>query len=80
MKILLSVRQRSTVAGTNALMCNLGWLVGISLGLVVPLQYYGLALGLPSLLFLLVCWLLVESPIWLVRRERLEEAVKEREM
>ena len=41
------------------MMDNLGWLIGISLGLVVPLQYYGLALGLPSLLFLLASWLLV---------------------
>ena len=67
------------MAGTNALMQNLGWLTGISLGLVVPLQYYSLALGLPSLVFLAVCWLLVESPIWLVRRERVAEAEKGRE-
>ena len=61
------------------MMDNLGWLIGISLGLVVPLQYYSLALGLPSLVFLAVCWLLVESPIWLVRRERVAEAEKGRE-
>ena len=76
----LVLRLRSTVAGANTLIGNLGWLIGISLGLVVPLQYYALALGFPSVLFLLVCWVLVESPIWLVRRERLGEAVKEREM
>ena len=60
-------------------MDNLGWLIGISLGLVVPLQYYSLVLCLPSVLFLLVCWVLVESPIWLVRRERIGEAEKGRE-
>ena len=61
------------------MMDNLGWLIGISLGLVVPLQYYSLVLCFPSVLFLLVCWVLVESPIWLVRRERIGEAEKGRE-
>ena len=58
----------------NTLMMNLGWLIGISLGLVVPLEYYSLVLCLPSLLFLSVSWLLVETPMWLVRNSREEEA------
>ena len=58
---------RSSVASLNTLMSNLGWLIGISLGLVVPLQFYSLALAFPSLLFLMVCPALVESPIWLLR-------------
>ena len=64
------IRYRSSVASLNTLMSNLGWLIGISLGLVVPLQFYSLALCFPSLLFLLVCPALVESPIWLLRREK----------
>ena len=59
----------------NALMIHLGWLMGISLGLLVPLEYYSLVLCLPSVLFLSVCWLLVESPMWLVRKDRKEEAI-----
>ena len=59
----------------NLLMTNLGWLIGISLGLLVPLEYYSLVLCLPSVLFLSVCWLLVESPMWLVRQNRKEEAI-----
>ena len=59
----------------NTLMENLGWLIGTSLGLLVPLEYYSLFLCLPSVLFLSVCWLLVESPMWLVRKDRKEEAV-----
>ena len=61
------IRYRSSVASLNTLMSNLGWLIGISLGLVVPLQFYSLALAFPSLLFLMVCPALVESPIWLLR-------------
>ena len=68
------IKFRSSVASMNTLMSNLGWLIGICLGLVVPLQYYSLALAFPSLLFLLVCWVLVESPIWLLRKENKEEA------
>ena len=59
----------------NSLMKNLGWLIGISLGLVVPLEYYSLVLCLPSLLFLSVSWILVETPIWLIRNNRKQEAV-----
>ena len=59
----------------NNLMTNLGWLIGISLGLLVPLEYYSLVLCLPDVLFLSVCWLLVESPMWLVRKDRKEEAI-----
>ena len=68
------IKYRSSVASLNTLMSNLGWLIGISLGLVVPLQFYSLALCFPSILFLLVSWALVESPIWLLRREDKEGA------
>ena len=44
------------------------------LGLVVPVQYYGFPLCCPSVLFLLLCWRLPESPVWLMRRSREEEA------
>ena len=63
------------MASINKLMDNLGWLIGISLGLVVPLEYYSLVLCLPSVLFLSVWWVLVESPMWLVRKDRKDEAI-----
>ena len=63
------------MASINKLMDNLGWLIGISLGLLVPLEYYSLVLCLPSVLFISVCWLLVESPMWLVRKDRKDEAI-----
>ena len=68
-------RHRSTMVSINSLMKNLGWLIGISLGLVVPLKNYSLVLCLPSLLFLSVSWLLVETPMWLLRNNRKQEAV-----
>ena len=68
-------RHRSAMVSINTLMDNLGWLIGISLGLLVPLENYSFVLCLPSVLFLSVCWLLVESPMWLVRQNRKEEAI-----
>ena len=68
------IKYRSSVASLNTLMSNLGWLIGISLGLVVPLQFYSLALCFPSILFLLVSWAVVESPIWLLRRDDKDRA------
>ena len=55
------------MASITNLMSNLGWLIGISLGLVVPVQYYSLVLASPSLLFLAVSWRIPESPIWQIR-------------
>ena len=43
-------------------------------GLVIPIKVYSLALSLPSLVFMAVCWKMPESPIWLMRRGREEEA------
>ena len=41
---------------------------------MVPVQYYAFSLCCPSLVFLLLCWRLPESPVWLMRRGREEEA------
>ena len=68
------IRFRSSVASMNTLMSNLGWLIGISLGLVVPLQFYSIALCFPSVIFLVVSWNMVESPIWLLRRGEQDRA------
>ena len=58
------------MSGLNSFTNNLGTLLGLCLGLVVPLQYYAFPLCCPSLVFLLLCWRLPESPVWLIRRKQ----------
>ena len=52
----------------------MGTLAALCLGLVVPVQFYAFPLCCPSLVFLLLCWLLPESPVWLMRNNREREA------
>ena len=68
------IRHRETLSGLNSFTNNLGTLLGLCLGLVVPVQYYAFPLCCPSLVFLLLCWRLPESPVWLMRNSREEEA------
>ena len=58
----------------NTLHGNVGWLTGLVVGLVIPIKVYSLALSLPSLVFMLICWKMPESPVWLMRRDREAEA------
>ena len=62
------------MSGLNSFTNNLGTLLGLCLGLVVPVQYYAFSLCCPSIIFLFFFWLLPESPVWLMRRGREEEA------
>ena len=59
---------RGHLASLNTFNSNCGWLIGLSLGLVVPVQYFYFTLCFPSLIFLCLCWKLPESPVWLMRR------------
>ena len=62
------------LGGLNSFTNNLGTLLGLCLGLVVPVQYYAFPLCCPSLVFLLLCWRLPESPVWLMRNDKEKEA------
>ena len=68
------IRLRGHLATLNTFNSNCGWLLGLCLGLVVPVQFYYPALATPSLLFLGLGWRLPESPVWLLRRGREREA------
>ena len=68
------IRYRTPLATLNTSSTNMGWLLGLCIGLVSPLHLHYPTLGLSSVLFLLLCWLLPESPVWLMRRGREREA------
>merc|ERR1739836_100846 len=68
------IRHREQLAGLNSFSNNVGTLAALCLGLVVPVQFYAFPLCCPSVLFLLLCWLLPESPVWLMRNNREREA------
>ena len=68
------IRYRGQLATLNTFNGNFGWLLGLCIGLVVPVPFLVITLSSPSLLFLLLCWKLPESPVWLMRRGREEEA------
>ena len=62
------------MAGLNSFTNNVGTLAALCLGLVVPVQFYAFSLCGPSVLFLLLCWLLPESPVWLMRNNKEKDA------
>ena len=68
------IRHRAHLATLNTFNSNCGWLIGLSLGLVIPIQFYYVALCFPSVIFLLLCWKLPESPVWLLRTGQEKEA------
>ena len=62
------IAYRGHLASLNTFNSNCGWLLGLCVGLVVPVQYFYLTLCLPSVMFLFLCWRLPESPVWLMRK------------
>ena len=62
------ITYRGHLASLNTFNSNCGWLLGLSVGLVVPVQYFYFTLCFPSLIFLFLCWRLPESPVWLMRK------------
>ena len=69
-----TISLRGHLSSLNTSNANLGQLIGLSLGLVVPVQYFYFSLCFPSLIFLILCWRLPESPVWLMRRGEEQEA------
>ena len=55
---------------------NVGWLMGLVVGLIIPIKIYSLALSLPSLVFMALCWWLPESPIWLLGHKGEKETIE----
>ena len=57
------IRFRSSLASLNTSNANIGWLSGLCLGLVIPVKFYTCILCFPSVIFLLLCWNMPESPM-----------------
>ena len=61
------LRLRSSLTSFATFQVIFGWTIGICLGLVVPLKFYALSLCAPNFIFILFCWKIPESPVWLLR-------------
>merc|ERR1712212_351803 len=70
------IRLRSSLGSINTLNANGGYLYGMLAAILVPIEYLSLATILPSALFLALCYLMPESPVWLMRKGREGEARK----
>ena len=68
------IRLRSSLTSFATFQVIFGWTIGICLGLVVPLKFYAIALCAPNFIFIIFCWNLPESPVWLLRSNRETEA------
>jgi len=71
-----TIRLRGSLGSLNTLNANGGYLYGMLASLVLPVHYLPLVTLLPSALFLLVPCILPESPLWLIRKGRVEEGRK----
>ena len=67
------IRYRSPLATLNTNGVNIGWLLGLCVGLVIPIHLHYPTLCLFSVIFLCLCWFLPESLVWLMRNGRESE-------
>jgi MFS family permease len=70
------IRFRGNMAVLNSSANNLGWLVGLILGRLCPINHLILLYSFPPMLFLFLSPLLPESPLWLTKQGRPEMAKK----
>jgi len=68
------IKLRGTLGSMNTLTTNAGYLYGLALGFFVPVSYLPIFVASPSMLFMVLTWLLTESPIWLAKEGKTEEA------
>jgi len=68
------IKLRGTLGSMNTLTTNAGYLYGLALGFFVPVSYLPIFVASPAMLFMVLIWLLTESPIWLAKEGKTEEA------
>jgi len=70
------VRWRGSLGSCNALTPNAGYLYAIMVGTQFHLKYFPWIMVVPSIIFLLFSWVLVDTPLWYVKMGRKDEARK----
>jgi len=68
------IRLRGLMGSLMTLTPNVGYLYGLLLGALVPVNLVPWVVVGPCVLYLLLSWTLVESPVWLVQQGRSSEA------
>ena len=68
------VQYRGTLGSLNALTPNAGYLYAILVGTNFPLKYFPRIMVLPSLVFIMFSWALVDTPLWFIKVGRREAA------
>jgi len=68
------VRVRGLLGSLNTLTTNGGYLYGLMVGSLVPVRYVPWIIVGPSAVFILLSWYMVESPVWLMKHHRSEQA------
>ena len=69
-----TVRWRGTLGSFNALTPNAGYLYAILVGTQFPLKYFPGIMVVPSMVFILFSWALVDTPLWYIKEGRREQA------
>jgi len=71
------IRWRGTLGSLNALTPNAGYLYGIMVGSLLPVRVFPWVMVGPSILFLLLSWVISDTPLWYMKVGRSSEARKE---
>jgi len=73
MSELSLVRMRGMMGSLNTMTPNAGYLYGLVIGSYVPVHLIPWVIVGPCILFVLLSWYMVESPVWLIKHGRVEE-------
>jgi len=68
------IRLKGSFGSLNTLTINIGYLYGLAASLIIPVHLLPLVSLIPSIIFLLLSPFLPESPVWLIRQGRAEDA------
>merc|ERR1719228_2550096 len=68
------VRWRGALGSFNAVTPNAGYLYGLLVGSMLPINIFPWVMVGPSILFLLLSWFLVDTPLWYMKVRRSAEA------